>query len=131
MGLDIRTENDYARFNWSGSRGFQNWSEKKLKLNPFILWEGSNGEEYKLKKKDIKAIDEWQEALRKYCGKIRDSILEMGIGNIIGEVAYRVHDLSCESPFHREELIDWEYIQAIKWYFVLADAKKCGYIVYG
>lgn len=152
MGLDISTKKEYARFNWAGARGFMEWSERKLKMNPFPNWDGGNGttvvfgrepQDEREIKGDPKLAEKWVGAFERYVKKIEDNILEMGQGQRIGEVAYRTYDLCFyelkekykfadrdEMLGYRKELKEWEYIQAVKWYFVLKDAIDCGFINY-
>ena len=42
MGLDIYGKKDYIRFNWTGSRVFQEWCFKNQLPQPFIKWNGNN-----------------------------------------------------------------------------------------
>jgi len=155
MGLDIRTKNDYARFNWSGSSRFIGWSNKHLGLSPFMGWDGGNGlttvftdkavGDYEVQG-DVKEAEEWCKALEKYCKKIKDTILEDGQGERIGDIARRMYQLGARETYktkkikgfkddymfrYKRSYIEWEYIQAIKWYFVLKDAIKNGFIFYG
>lgn len=154
MGLDISTKNDYARFNWTSSAQFIKWSNEHLGMSPFPNWDGGNGsvvvfgrepEDEREVKGDMAQVDKWIEALEKYAKSIEDDILEIGTAQLIGEIAYRTYQLgvkdTCEKnklkdyaeDFLRikENLIEWEYIGAIKWYFFLKSAKKGKYIFYG
>jgi hypothetical protein len=146
MGLDIRTKNDYARFNWQGSANFIRWCNEHLELEPFPAWDCGNGSQVKITGKNKKYAEQWCKALEDYCVKIGDNdILTEGQGERIGDVVYRTydmcyHELKEKYKFveddvslldYKKELKEWEYIQAIKWYFVLKDAIDCGFIFYG
>lgn len=145
MGLDIKTKNDYAIFNWTGASAFIQWSDKHLKMSPFPSWDGGNGQMVEFGKKEIKWSNQWIKRFHKYTQKIDDAILDMGISEIIGQIAYRCYEKGMKdlaeknkiplkenwtSTFPKEK-VEWEYIQAIKWYFLLKDALVCGYIIYG
>jgi len=81
----------------------------------------------------------------KYTQKIDDAILDMGMSEIVGQISYRCYELGQNDiaennkidlkdywPLtYPKEKVEWEYIQAIKWYFLLKDALNCGYIIYG
>lgn len=72
-------------------------------------------------------------------------LLEQGRGRTLGEVIYRAYEIgvkdTCEKNklkdyekdflMSKPELIEWEYLQAIKWYFVLKDGIENGSIFYG
>lgn len=154
MGLDISTKNDYSRFNWKGARSFMEWSDRKLKCNPFPNWDGGNGttvvfhtepQDLTEVKGNEELIDKWITAFKKYVGNVGDeNLFEYGKGQLIGEFGYRAYDLCYFEMIEKHnlkdedssllgykyELKEWDYIQAWKWYFVMLDAKECGYINY-
>lgn len=155
MGLDISTKNDYARFNWSGARGFLAWNKEKIKIDPFPSWQGGNGEFVVFNREpenerevrgDTRDAQKWIKAFEGYVGTLGDEhLLEQGRGRTLGEVIYRAYEIgvkdTCEKNklkdyekdflMSKPELIEWEYLQAIKWYFVLKDGIENGSIFYG
>lgn len=140
MGLDITTQNDYARFNWAGAGAFQSWCEKHLHANPFVNWTGFNGEEVILKDEALKEAKLWQDQLEKYAKRIGDNdILHYHNSQLLGEIASRMYGLGQKeagikpkTEWYKPSQIEWDYIQAIKWYKLLEDAiNSDGKIYYG
>jgi len=69
MGLDIMaSNNDYMRFNWTGSCEFMNWCVSNELPEPFIAWGGDNsGDELNLADNNdhIKKAKEWMKTFKK------------------------------------------------------------------
>lgn len=155
MGLDISTKNDYARFSWSGASHLIKWSDENLGLSPFPNWDGGNGtvvvfnkKKSELGEREIKGSKRWAKMwireFEKYAKKIGDeTLLTLSKGQLIGEIAWRVaehielytleqNEIETDEVFshYTKEQREWQYIQAIKWYFVIQDGLENGIICY-
>lgn len=126
MGLDITSQNDYFRFNWSGVRDFSVWNEKNGLPNPFPNWSGDNSGDLCNcnDPEDRKQVKEWLKAFE----QAFPDLARRGVGESLRYMQFDVVELcgryNKDENWSEEDKALWDSYTGLAWYWFLKDKLK-------